>query len=132
MRLDLSVVALLLVGVLAAALVSAARGDRQTAATRLNLADELEASGTRDLSSAMAAYRWNRQPARPKSWYLSAADNPADADDWMSVAQRTSGSWWSDWAEWSVEHADELTSPPPIGSATYPVLGPGPGTYVFT
>ena len=38
----------------AAALVSAARGDRQTAATRLDLADELEASGTRDLSSAMA------------------------------------------------------------------------------
>ena len=71
-------------------------------------------------------------PPGPKSWYLSAADNPAAADDWMSVAQRTSESWWVDWAKWSAEHAGELTSPPPIGSAAHPVLGPAPGTYVFT
>ena len=71
-------------------------------------------------------------PPGPKSWYLSAADNPAAADDWMSVAQRTSESWWVDWAKWSAEHAGALTSPPQMGCAAYPVLGPGPGTYVFT
>jgi polyhydroxyalkanoate synthase subunit PhaC len=71
-------------------------------------------------------------PPGPKSWYMSAADNPADADGWMSVAKRRSGSWWVDWAKWSAEHAGELTSPPTTGSAAYPVLGPGPGTYVFT
>ena len=71
-------------------------------------------------------------PPGPKSWYLSAADNPADADGWMSVAKRKSGSWWVDWAKWSAEHAGPMTSPPPMGSAAHPVLGPGPGEYVFT
>jgi polyhydroxyalkanoate synthase subunit PhaC len=71
-------------------------------------------------------------PPGPKSWYMSAADNPAGAGEWMSVAKRTSGSWWEDWAKWSAEHAGPMTSPPPTGSAAHPVLGPGPGEYVFT
>jgi polyhydroxyalkanoate synthase len=71
-------------------------------------------------------------PPGPKSWFLAASDNPPDADEWLAVAQRTAGSWWSDWAEWSAEHAGALTSPPQMGSAAHPVLGPGPGTYVFT
>jgi polyhydroxyalkanoate synthase subunit PhaC len=71
-------------------------------------------------------------PPGPKSWYLAAADNPAEAEDWMSSAQRTPESWWLDWARWSTEHAGAMTNPPPMGSAAYPVLGPGPGTYVFT
>jgi len=71
-------------------------------------------------------------PPGPKSWFLAADDNPAQADDWMSSAQRTPQSWWVDWAKWSAEHAGEMTSPPQMGSAQHPVLGPGPGTYVFT
>ena len=71
-------------------------------------------------------------PPGPKSWFMSAADNPADADGWMSVAKKKSGSWWVDWAKWSAEHAGPMTSPPPMGSAAHPVLGPGPGEYVFT
>jgi len=71
-------------------------------------------------------------PPGPKSWYLAADDNPAEADDWMSSAARTPESWWVDWANWSAEHAGAMSSPPPMGSATHPVLGPGPGTYVFT
>jgi polyhydroxyalkanoate synthase len=50
----------------------------------------------------------------------------------MTSAQRAPESWWVDWAKWSAEHAGEMTDPPPMGSATHPVLGPGPGTYVFT
>ena len=71
-------------------------------------------------------------PPSPKSWFLSADDNPADADEWMSTAARTPESWWVDWATWSAEHAGAMTSPPQMGSAEHPVLGPGPGTYVFT
>ena len=71
-------------------------------------------------------------PPGPKSWYLAADDNPAEADDWMSSAQRTPESWWVDWAKWSAEHAGEMTDPPQTGSETHPVLGPGPGTYVHT
>ena len=44
-------------------------------------------------------------PPGPKSWFLAADDNPAEADDWMSSAQRTPESWWVDWAKWSAEHA---------------------------
>jgi polyhydroxyalkanoate synthase len=71
-------------------------------------------------------------PPGPKSWYLAADDNPAESDEWMASAQRTPESWWVDWAKWSSEHAGEMTDPPAMGSATHPVLGPGPGTYVFT
>ena len=71
-------------------------------------------------------------PPGPKSWYLAADDNPAESGEWMASAQRTPESWWVDWAKWSSEHAGEMTDPPPMGSASYPVLGPGPGTYVFT
>ena len=65
-------------------------------------------------------------PPGPKSWFLAADDNPAEADEWMSSAQRTPESWWVDWAKWSAEHAGEMTSPPPAGLRdSIPCSAPG-------
>jgi polyhydroxyalkanoate synthase len=71
-------------------------------------------------------------PPGPKAWFLSSADNPTGADDWMKITKRTSESWWVDWAAWSSEHAGPMVAPPKIGSPKYKVLGDGPGEYVLT
>ena len=71
-------------------------------------------------------------PPAPKAWFLSSTENPASAAEWMKNAERTAGSWWVDWAEWSSQHAGPMVAPPPMGSAEHPVLGDGPGEYVFT
>jgi poly[(R)-3-hydroxyalkanoate] polymerase subunit PhaC len=74
-------------------------------------------------------------PPGPKAWYEVAeteAPLPPAGEEWRSVAQRRSGSWWEDWARWSAENSGPMKEPPPIGSAKHPVLGDGPGSYVRT
>jgi polyhydroxyalkanoate synthase subunit PhaC len=71
-------------------------------------------------------------PPGPKAWFLSSDDNPDSAADWMHAANRTTQSWWVDWAAWSSEHAGPMVTPPRIGSRKHKVLGDGPGQYVFT
>ena len=73
-------------------------------------------------------------PPGPKVWYQVAEGDeklPADAAQWRAGATRKQGTWWDDWARWSAETSGPMVSPPPTGSATYPVLGDGPGTYVL-
>jgi polyhydroxyalkanoate synthase len=71
-------------------------------------------------------------PPGPKGWYLSGDDLPPSADAWRTIAQKHVGSWWEDWANWSDTSSGELLEPPPMGSDSYPVLGPGPGGYILT
>jgi polyhydroxyalkanoate synthase subunit PhaC len=71
-------------------------------------------------------------PPGPKGWYLLGEDQPGSPDEWRERATRHAGSWWEDWARWSTEHGGELVDPPPTGSERHPVLGPGPGDYVWT
>ena len=71
-------------------------------------------------------------PPGPKGWYLSGDDLPPSADAWRTIAQKHAGSWWEDWANWSDASSGELLEPPPMGSDSYPVLGPGPGGYILT
>ncbi|WP_369135179.1 PHA/PHB synthase family protein [Modestobacter sp. I12A-02662] len=74
-------------------------------------------------------------PPSPKAWYqvLPTDDAlPADPGVWRTAAERRSGSWWEDWANWSADHSGPLQDPPGMGSQRYPVLGDGPGTYVRT
>ena len=70
-------------------------------------------------------------PPGHKGWYLSADDLPPEADDWRESASKRAGSWWDDWAQWSSATAGDLIGPPSMGSASYPILGPGPGEYVM-
>jgi polyhydroxyalkanoate synthase subunit PhaC len=74
-------------------------------------------------------------PPGPKAWYQVAPTDdalPAAPAAWRAGAERRSGSWWEDWANWSDEHSGPMQDPPPMGSERHPVLGDGPGTYVRT
>ena len=74
-------------------------------------------------------------PPSPKAWYQIAPTDdalPDSAAAWRAGAERRSGSWWEDWADWSAEHSGPVQAPPPMGSERHPVLGNGPGTYVRT
>jgi polyhydroxyalkanoate synthase subunit PhaC len=74
-------------------------------------------------------------PPGPKAWYQVAPGDdalPPTAAAWRGAAERRSGSWWEDWANWSDEHSGPMQDPPRMGSERYPVLGDGPGTYVRT
>jgi polyhydroxyalkanoate synthase len=73
-------------------------------------------------------------PPGPKVWHMvaDAETMPATGDGWREVAERRSGSWWEDWSRWSDANSGPLQEPPRMGSAKYPVLGDGPGTYVLT
>jgi polyhydroxyalkanoate synthase len=80
-------------------------------------------------------------PPGPKAWHMVAPSDdgagtdtalPPSADLWRASAERKAGSWWEDWAGWSEASSGAMRKPPRTGSPTYPVLGPGPGTYVLT
>jgi polyhydroxyalkanoate synthase subunit PhaC len=74
-------------------------------------------------------------PPSPKAWYQVAESDqklPPTGAAWRSAAERRPGSWWEDWVTWAEAHAGELRTPPPTGSDRHPVLGSGPGEYVYT
>ena len=70
-------------------------------------------------------------PDNPKASYFVADRHPAAADEWLRIAERRPGSWWTDWAEWSSERAGEKRrAPRRLGSRAHPVIEPAPGSYV--
>jgi polyhydroxyalkanoate synthase subunit PhaC len=69
-------------------------------------------------------------PPGSKGWHESAAEYPAEAQDWRSAAVRHEGSWWADWADWAGPRSGPLVGPPPMGSDRYPPVADAPGTYV--
>jgi polyhydroxyalkanoate synthase len=71
-------------------------------------------------------------PPGPKGWYVTGDDLPPTADAWRTEAETHAGSWWEDWARWSADRAGVMIEPPPMGSAAYPIIGPGPGGYVLS
>jgi polyhydroxyalkanoate synthase subunit PhaC len=69
-------------------------------------------------------------PPGPKCWYQADGHYPEDPREWREAAERHVGSWWEDWAAWADARAGGLVSPPSMGSARYPALGPAPGGYI--
>ncbi len=70
-------------------------------------------------------------PPGPKRKYWTNQDVPLEADEWRAGAVEHQGSWWQDWADWIEPRAGSRGRPPgEPGSATHPVLGAAPGTYV--
>jgi len=69
-------------------------------------------------------------PPSPKARLWTNDDLPPDPQAWRANATEHHESWWTDWAAWIGSRAGELREPPPTGSATYPVLGEAPGSYV--
>ena len=64
-------------------------------------------------------------PDSPKAQHWVRDDCPADADEWMTGATQTQGSWWLDWVDWAKSRSGALVAPPrlPKGQAA-------PGAYV--
>ena len=72
-------------------------------------------------------------PGNPKAYYLANPKLSSDPRAWFHDAQRSEGSWWPLWLEWVTPRSGPLKAPrTALGNATYPPLGPAPGTYVLT
>ncbi|MBA2441635.1 MAG: class I poly(R)-hydroxyalkanoic acid synthase [Rubrobacter sp.] len=71
-------------------------------------------------------------PSKGKGRYRVAEDGDSfeSAEEWRDSATEHEGSWWEDWTAWLGERSGELTSPPGLGSESYPPLEDAPGTYV--
>jgi polyhydroxyalkanoate synthase len=70
-------------------------------------------------------------PGNPKSnYYLNHAD-AEDAGDWLRGATRHTGTWWKDWADWTIEHSGEARAKPrSLGNRRHRILAEAPGRYV--
>jgi poly[(R)-3-hydroxyalkanoate] polymerase subunit PhaC len=70
-------------------------------------------------------------PTNPKASFRTAADNPANPDDWVAAATTSQGSWWPDYAAWLAERSGgQKKRPARTGRKAFPVLAAAPGTYV--
>ncbi len=70
-------------------------------------------------------------PGNPKASFQTAAENPADAQEWLAGASKVKGSWWEDYVEWLAERTGpERNKPRRLGSAAYEPVCDAPGTYV--
>jgi len=71
-------------------------------------------------------------PGNPKaSYFVGQGEGTVDADTWREAAQQKTGSWWEEWASWTIQHSGaEVAAPKVLGSETHPVLTDAPGLYV--
>jgi polyhydroxyalkanoate synthase subunit PhaC len=55
------------------------------------------------------------------------------SEEWLASAPHCSGSWWTAWKDWLVQHSTQRRAPPPMGAAArgLPVLEAAPGHYVL-
>jgi polyhydroxyalkanoate synthase len=69
-------------------------------------------------------------PAANKYYYLTNAENPASAEEWLTSAARQSGSWWPDWAAWVARYGDGSAPARAPGAGELPAIEDAPGSYV--
>jgi polyhydroxyalkanoate synthase len=70
-------------------------------------------------------------PGNPKAHYFAGPEPGGDPDEWLTRAEKRQGTWWEHWAEWVLERSGEERPAGSLGSSTYPVIAPAPGTYVL-
>jgi polyhydroxyalkanoate synthase len=70
-------------------------------------------------------------PGNPKASYSHAAENPLDPAEWLAAATSKNGSWWEDWAAWTIARSgEEHRKPRSLGNRSHPILEVAPGRYV--
>lgn len=70
-------------------------------------------------------------PGNPKASFLASDSYPPEANDWLHAAILQQGSWWSDWAAWTIERSGRTKKAPMrLGNSAHPVIADAPGTYV--
>jgi polyhydroxyalkanoate synthase len=63
--------------------------------------------------------------------YWTGDDMPPDADDWLSTAVSTPGSWWSHWSSWLAAHGSGTRGArKKPGNRKYAAIEAAPGRYV--
>jgi polyhydroxyalkanoate synthase len=70
-------------------------------------------------------------PDNPKAAMLTNDDTPDEPEAWLAGATRTSGSWWEDWADWTITRSGpSRPAPTELGNRDHPVVVIAPGRYV--
>jgi polyhydroxyalkanoate synthase len=71
-------------------------------------------------------------PCNAKASYFTGPTNRDEsADEWFGHAEKRSGSWWEDWADWALEHSgNERMAPRTLGSDRFHAGESAPGSYV--
>jgi polyhydroxyalkanoate synthase len=71
-------------------------------------------------------------PGNPKASYFVGGQPGPDAEKWRASAEGQTGSWWENWAPWTIERSGELVAAPSSpGSTAHPPMEPAPGLYVL-
>jgi polyhydroxyalkanoate synthase subunit PhaC len=70
-------------------------------------------------------------PSNKRASYRTAdALTPPSAEEWLSQATLSEGTWWADWDAWLAERSGSVRSPPKaLGSRAHRVIGEAPGDY---
>jgi polyhydroxyalkanoate synthase len=70
-------------------------------------------------------------PDNPKASFSTTEINPPEPADWLAGATKVQGSWWVDWADWTLERSgDERPKPRTLGNGRYRKIVAAPGEYV--
>jgi polyhydroxyalkanoate synthase len=70
-------------------------------------------------------------PGNPKASFYHGELTPPDPQEWLRNATKVSGSWWQDWADWTIARSGRSRSKPrSMGSRKYSVVEIAPGRYV--
>jgi polyhydroxyalkanoate synthase subunit PhaC len=70
-------------------------------------------------------------PGNPKAVFYTGAEPGPDPQAWLEAAQKHTGTWWTNWADWIIgQSAGTRAAPEQRGSAGHPVLEAAPGSYV--
>jgi len=70
-------------------------------------------------------------PGNRKASFWVGDAQPAEPELWLKGATRTMGSWWTDWAAWTIDRSGpERPRPRKLGHRRHPVLEAAPGQYV--
>jgi len=70
-------------------------------------------------------------PAKGKYGYWTNDNLDDSADEWLSNADHSEGSWWTHWDQWLLGfNPDDRVEPYRVGNDDFPVLCPAPGEYV--
>lgn len=69
-------------------------------------------------------------PENQKYSYFTHPEISSSADNWLSAAQETEGSWWEHWRDWLKQHSGDSVAARAINDGKLPALEPAPGEYV--
>ena len=66
-----------------------------------------------------------------RSFWVSDPEPNEHHEHWFEHAKKQRGSWWEDWLSWLSPKCGPMVQAPKATAASYPDLGPAPGSYVL-